>query len=52
MFEFCSPCSNFLARHRKGARLLVWVLVISAFFFWLGTVSSPVNSPGFCRIYY
>lgn len=48
----CPHCRDFIQRHRKAVRWAVFLVGLSLFFFWLGSVSKPVNAPGFCRVYY
>jgi len=49
--SFCEPCKAMLKQHKKAARRVAFLLVISIFLTALGAVSHPVNAPGFCRVY-
>ncbi len=48
----CERVCAWLMAHGKAVRRAVFLLLLCAFFFWLGTVAQPVNGAGFCRIYY
>jgi len=52
MQPLCPYCRDFLARNRRSVRWVLAVVLLCAFFFWVGSVSSNVSAPGFCRIYY
>lgn len=43
---------NVLKQHKKTIRWVVFLLLLCAFFFWLGTVAKPVNGAGFCKVFY
>lgn len=49
--SFCQPCRDFLGRHRKAVRWVLFLAGLSLFFTLLGLVSEPVNGIGFCKIY-
>jgi len=48
----CRRCREWMQRHGKAARWAAFLILLSAFFFWLGSVSRPVVEPGFCRVYF
>lgn len=41
-----------LRKNKKTIRWVVFLLLLCAFFFWLGTVAKPVNGAGFCKVFY
>ena len=48
----CPPCREFFRQNKKAIRWIAFFTTLAGFFFWLGTISAPVNTPGFCRVYY
>ena len=60
---FASPCRDcrsplcerlcaWLKANRKTVRWAVFLLLVSAFFTWLGSITEPVYGAGFCRVFY
>ncbi|WP_303786451.1 hypothetical protein [Azovibrio restrictus] len=48
----CERLCGWLKKNKKTVRWAVFLFLMCAFFFWLGTVAQPVNGAGFCKIYY
>ena len=49
--RFCQPCRDLVQRHRKAARRVAFLIVLSLFLTGLGMLSKPVNETGFCLVY-
>jgi len=49
--SFCQPCRDLVQKHKKAARWVAFLLMLSIFFTVLGAVSTPVSSIGFCKVY-
>lgn len=47
-----SLSKDFLAQNRKVLRRFFILLLIFAFFFWLGSVSPQLGGNGYCGVYY
>ncbi|MFH1659840.1 hypothetical protein [Ferribacterium limneticum] len=49
--SFCQPCRNWVGQHKKAARWVAFLLLLSLFFTLLGQFTTPINAIGFCKVY-
>jgi|APFre7841882793_1041355.scaffolds.fasta_scaffold20469_2 hypothetical protein len=49
--SFCQPCKDLVTQHRKAARRVAFLLVLSLLFTLLGLVANPIYMPGLCKVY-
>jgi hypothetical protein len=47
----CLPCRQFVRHHRKPLRWALGLVLLAAFFFWVGAHAPVATLPQMCKVY-